>query len=36
MDEARAVAAKSFEFSDARKTEEFLRSETRKIIPDAL
>ncbi|MBI2899595.1 MAG: phosphoenolpyruvate--protein phosphotransferase [Planctomycetes bacterium] len=36
MEEARAVAGKAFEFSDARKTEEFLRSETRKIIPDAL
>ncbi len=36
MEEARAIAEKAFEFSDARKTDEFLLSETRKIIPDAL
>jgi len=31
---AREVAAKCFEFSDARKTDEFLLLETRKILPD--
>lgn len=36
LEDARAVAKRAFEFHDARRTLEFLREETRKIIPDVL
>ena len=36
MQDAQAIAKRAFEFEDAEKTLNFLREETRKIIPDVL
>lgn len=36
LDEARDIAKKAMTFGDARRTTEYLRAETRKILPDSL